>query len=228
MKNVLITGASKGIGRATALLFLLKGYKVYGVDVLESTISHANYVHCGCDISYKSNVQALATQLPKMDIVINNAGIQLSNGIMDVIDVNLRGTINITEEFAFHPDIKSVMMIASVSGSTGSEFPEYVASKGGMIAYMRNVAIRLTKKGYLATCNSLSFGGVTTELNKPVLEDPELWESVMQVTPLKKWMSPEDCAEWIYFMTCVNTFCTGEDIIIDGGESKLNQNFVWP
>ena len=234
MLNVLITGTSKGIGRATAIKFLNAGYRVYGIDRLESTIDSGLYNNCYyhfvMDVADKKAIEELAKsdRVPEMNIVINNAGIQLSETGYDVIDVNLRGTINVTESFAFQPQIRSVVMIASVSGSTGSEFPEYVASKGGMIAYMRNVAIRLPKKGYRATCNSLSFGGVTTELNAPVLEDKKLWKEIMNVTPLKKWMSAEESAEWIYFISAVNTFCSGEDIIIDGGESKLNQNFVWP
>ncbi len=53
---------------------------------------------------------------------------------------------------------------------------------------------------YQATCNSLDFGGVMTELNNPVMEDEKLWNAIMDLTPLKRWMSVEEAAEWIYFM----------------------------
>ena len=156
-----------------------------------------------------------------MNIVINNAGVQ--DG--DDIDVNLKGTISITEHYAIHPAIRSVIMIGSASGHTGSEFPEYAASKGGVLAYTKNVAMRIAP--YQATCNSLDFGGVLTELNRPVMEDESLWNQIMELTPLKRWMTVEEAAQWIYFMSVTNRFCTGQNILIDGLEAG-NCNFIWP
>ena len=141
------------------------------------------------------------------------------------IDVNLKGTISITEHYAIHPAIHSVIMIGSASGHTGSEFPEYAASKGGVLAYTKNVAMRIAP--YQATCNSLDFGGVLTELNRPVMEDQKLWNQIMELTPLKRWMTVEEAAQWIYFMAVINRFCTGQNILIDGLEAG-NCNFIWP
>ena len=143
----------------------------------------------------------------------------------DDIDVNLKGTISITEHYAIHPAIHSVIMIGSASGHTGSEFPEYAASKGGVLAYTKNVAMRIAP--YQATCNSLDFGGVLTELNRPVMEDQKLWNQIMELTPLKRWMTVEEAAQWIYFMAVINRFCTGQNILIDGLEAG-NCNFIWP
>ena len=92
---------------------------------------------------------------------------------------------------------------------------------------MKNVAWRLAKK-YRATVNSISFGGVSTPLNHPVMEKEEAWKQIMDVTPLKKWTSPEEAAEWIYFLTIINSSCTGQDILVDNGEKDLNCTFVWP
>ena len=50
----------------------------------------------------------------------------------------------------------------------------------------------------------------------------------MDVTPLKKWAEPEEIAQWCYFLTVINRSCTGEDILIDNGETHLNATFVWP
>ena len=86
------------------------------------------------------------------------------------------------------------------------------------------MALRIAKYG--ATCNSLDPGGVTTALNAPVMNDPELWSQIMDETPLKRWASPEEIAEWAYFLTVTNSFCTGQSIIVDGGES-INYRFVW-
>lgn len=160
-------------------------------------------------------------ELKPFDIVINNAGVQNEEDI----DVNLRGTIGITEKYGIHPNIRAVLMIGSASGHNGSEFPEYVASKGGVLSYTKNVALRIAKYG--ATCNSLDFGGVLTELNKPVMEDKVLWNETMEQTPLKRWMTVEETADWAYFMTVTNRFCTGQNILIDGLEAG-NAHFVWP
>ena len=163
--NILITGTSSGIGKGCAEYFLKEGHLVYGFDKDTSTISHPAYTHFCLDIRDKSAYPKLSP----VDIVINNAGVQ--DG--DDIDVNLKGTISITEHYAIHPAIHSVIMIGSASGHTGSEFPEYAASKGGVLAYTKNVAMRIAP--YQATCNSLDFGGVLTELNRPVMEDQKLW-----------------------------------------------------
>ena len=215
--NVLITGTSSGIGRGCAEYFLNEGHHIYGFDKDAATIQHPEYTHFCLDIRDKSSYP----ELPPMDIVINNAGVQ--DG--DDIDVNLKGTISITEHYAIHPAIRSVIMIGSASGHTGSEFPEYAASKGGVLAYTKNVAMRIAP--YQATCNSLDFGGVLTELNRPVMEDQHLWNQIMDLTPLKRWMTVEEAAQWIYFMAVINRFCTGQNILIDGLEAG-NCNFIWP
>ena len=215
--NILITGTSSGIGKGCAEYFLKEGHLVYGFDKDTSTISHPAYTHFCLDIRDKSAYPKLSP----VDIVINNAGVQ--DG--DDIDVNLKGTISIPEQYAIHPAIHSVIMIGSASGHTGSEFPEYAASKGGVLAYTKNVAMRIAP--YQATCNSLDFGGVLTELNRPVMEDQKLWNQIMELTPLKRWMTVEEAAQWIYFMAVINRFCTGQNILIDGLEAG-NCNFIWP
>ena len=214
--NILITGTSSGIGKGCAEYFLKEGHLVYGFDKDTSTISHPAYTHFCLDIRDKSAYPKLSP----VDIVINNAGVQDK----DDIDVNLKGTISITEHYAIHPAIRSVIMIGSASGHTGSEFPEYAASKGGLLAYTKNVAMRIAP--YQATCNSLDFGGVLTELNRPVMEDESLWNQIMKLTPLKRWMTVEEAAQWIYFMSVTNRFCTGQNILIDGLEAG-NCSFIW-
>jgi len=216
--KVVVSGSSKGIGKATAQLFLEKGYEVVGLDVLPSDIDNAAYTHFIADVSRPDTLP----DLEDVGILINNAGVQ---DRLDDIAVNLRGSMNVTEKYAFQESIQSVLFIASASAHTGAEFPAYSASKGGILSYMKNVALRLVPFG--ATCNSLSPGGVTTELNRPVMEDPKLWKQIMDVTPLKKWASAQEIAQWCYFMTVTNRSCTGQDILIDNGEKDLNSSFVW-
>ena len=217
--RVLITGSSSGIGRECAVLFLEKGYEVLGIDIKEDTIKHPLYTHFSQDVRDKENLPCI----DGINILITSAGVQNSG---DDISINLKGTINTVEKYGVKEEIESILMISSASAHTGLEFPEYSASKGGVLSYMRNVARRVAKFG--ATCNSISPGGVITDLNKPVMEDEKLWNEIMDLTPLRKWATSREIAEWVYFLTVVNRSATGEDFLIDNGETKLNGSFIWP
>ena len=214
--KILITGTSQGIGKAIAELFLKENHDVIGIDRQESGIAHENYTHYVCDVRDYDRLP----DIKGVNVLINNAGTQNE----DDIDINLKARIHITEKYGVHSEIRSILNIGSASGHTGAEFPEYCASKGGVLAYTKNVAMRVAAFG--ATCNSLDPGGVLTELNECVINDPELWQQIMDETPLKKWATPEEIAQWAYFLTVVNTFCTGQNILVDGGES-INYHFVW-
>lgn len=215
--KVLITGSARGIGRASAEFFMNKGYEVWGMDILPSSIEDERYHHIIADVRKPEDFPELS-----VEILVNNAGVQESG---DDIGINLKGVINVTEHYAIgNPDLKSVVIIGSASAHTGSEFPEYAASKGGLLAYTKNVAGRVAPH---ATCNSIDPGGVTTELNVPVMNDPVLWNQIMELTPLKRWASPEEIAEWVYFVGVTNRFMTGQNLLIDGGEAGAS-NFIWP
>lgn len=215
--DILITGASDGIGRATAEYFLERGHSVVGFDRKPPALAHPNYRHeildiCDAD-AYLEDVQP--------EILINNAGVQDSGRD---IEINLMGTIRITEKYAIaNPRIRAVVIVGSASAHTGSEFPEYAASKGGLLTYTKNAALRLAPR---AVCNSIDPGGVLTDLNRPVMEDPELWNQIMALTPLRRWATPEEIAEWIYFVGVRNRFMTGQNLLIDGGEAG-DAHFVW-
>lgn len=216
---VLITGTSSGIGKAAAELFLKKGYEVAGIDRNPSTLSSQHYHHYQVDMKDKDKLP----EIQDVEILFANAGEQ--NG-PDDIDNNLKGTIHIVEKYAFQNSIRSVLINASSSAHTGFEFPLYSASKAGLLGYMKNVAWRLAK-AYKATCNSISFGGVYTPLNDPVVKDKESFDEIMEVTPLKKWTTLEEASEWVYFLTVINQSCSGQDILVDNGEKDLNCTFVW-
>lgn len=219
--NVLITGSASGIGLECVRKFLSEGHTVFGIDIqpLNDSLGEYknNYFHVFADVRNKES-------LPNsryVDILINNAGAQNSE---DDIDTNLKGIINTTEKYGLQPKIKSIVNMASVSAHTGAEFPRYAASKGGVLAYTKWTANEIAK--YSATCNSLSFGGVLTALNEPVMKDKEKWSEIMRLTPLKKWATPQEAAEWTYFISVINKSMTGQDIIIDNGETSKT-NFVW-
>ena len=214
--KILVTGTSQGIGKAIAELFLENNHQVIGIDRQEKSINHKNYQHYKCDIRDYENLP----EIENVEILINNAGTQNEEDI----DINLKALIHITEKYGIQENIKSILNIGSASAHTGSEFPEYCASKGGVLAYTKNIAIRIAK--YNATANSLDPGGVITPLNECVIKDEKLWQQIMDETPLKRWATPKEIAKWAYFLTVVNTFCTGQNILVDGGES-INYKFIW-
>lgn len=213
---IVISGTSRGIGRAIAERFLSAGHTVWGIDVMGSTIADPAYHHVTADVR-----ELIPASVPDPEVLISCAGTQEEN---DAIDVNLKGAIRFTERFIESPALKSVLFIASASARNGAEFPYYSASKAGVVGYMKNTALNAAKRGI--TCNSISPGGVITASNAHILESEKLYAAVKAETLLNKWAEPEEIAELAYYMTIVNRSITGEDILIDNGE-MLKSNFIW-
>lgn len=213
--KVVISGTSRGIGRAIALEFLANGFIVIGIDKEESSIKNDNYTH------YKMDIRDELPELKDVDIIVSNAGVQDEK---TAIDINLTGNIHFVEKYLSSARLKSVLFLASSSARNGAEFPLYSASKGGLVTYMKNLALRLADRK--VTVNSISPGGVNTPLNQHILDNEELYEKVLSENLFHKWSEPEEIAKWVYFLTVINKSMTGEDILIDNGE-MLKSNFIW-
>lgn len=215
--KIVITGSSSGIGRAVAERFLALGHDVCGIDLLPSSIAHPRYTHFVADVRSAVSLPAIEG----VEILFVNAGTQ--NG--DDIATNLVGAMNTADKYAASPALRSILFNASASAVTGQEFPAYAASKAGVLGYMKNLAIRLAPRG--VTVNAISPGGVLTDSNAPVTRDPAAWEKIMAVTPLKKWATPDEIADWVLFLTLTNRSTSGQNVLIDNGEKDLNPTFVW-
>ena len=216
--RILVTGASSGIGRATANLFINKGHEVIGFDIAPASITDVSYEHYKIDVSCGMNN---LPELKDIDVIVNNAGVQNEEL---ALDVNLKGAIDVCEKYGYRPGIKSIVNVCSTSAHTGAEFTKYTASKGGLLAYTKNLAQRVAQFG--ATCNSISPGGVITPINQHIINDAYLYDLCKEETLLHKWATANEIADWIYFLTVQNKSMTGQDIIVDNGE-MLHYNFIW-
>ena len=214
--NIVVSGAARGIGRAIAERYLQAGDRVFGLDILPGAAEHPNYRHILCDVR-----GGAFPELPDIGVIVSNAG-TLEEA--DAIEVNLLGAMRFTEHYMKSDALRSVLFITSASARNGAEFPRYVASKAGLVGYMKNTALALAKRG--VTCNSISPGGVVTEANRHILDSEALYAAVKAETLLGKWAEPEEIAELAFFLTHVNRSITGEDILIDNGE-MLRSNFIW-
>lgn len=217
-RNVLITGTSSGIGKATAEKFLTEGYNVVGFDIEPATIEHKQYKHYIVDVGDNN---ALPEFEYKFNIIINNAATADEDY---AIRTNLEGYINIAEKYADQPYINCVINVGSISGRDGLDRPKYSASQGGRIAYSKNLAIRLGKK-YHARVNCMSFGAVLSGLEPNLYADSSLVKAVADENLLNKWIKCEEAADWIYFIAVVDKCCTGQDILVDNGE-EANYNWI--
>lgn len=226
MTRVIISGTSRGIGKAVAELFASVRdnhnnlmYDVFGIDknpVESEFLTYApNYHH------YIADVRDTLPDIEFPEIVIANAGTQDDD---ESIDVNLVGLINFCEAYADQPCIQAVCTVASASAHSGAEFPRYTASKGGVVAYTKNLALRVAKYG--AVCNSISPGGVYTPINEHIVQDKNKLDAVLNEAILHRWASAEEIAQWIYFITAVNKSATAQDFLVDNGE-MAKSNFIW-
>jgi len=234
MKTILITGSSRGIGKAVAVLAASKGYKVIvhassDSERLEDTHKEIKgSVKTFFDVSDKKAVDNAVGQLGPIDILINNAGIGRSRNadIADADDeqalkeyrVNVLGTLHCIQ--AVIPGMVergggSIVNVASIKGHynlTSMRSLTYGISKAGVIALTQALA----KEFPTVRINSVSPGYVKTEMSKGW--PPETFEKIKKQTITGRISQPEEIAQAILFLASDDaSYATGTDLLVDGG-----------
>ena len=240
MKTVLITGASRGIGREIAIKFASEGYNVVlnynnSERKAKSICEQIEKLGVKClmvkaDVSIESEVVDMVSLALKtfgnIDVLVNNAGVALSklfqltttDEVARVFGVNTFAVINCSK--AVVPSMISekagkIINISSIWGKVGASMETiYSASKGAVIAFTMALAKELAPSNISVNC--VCPGVIDTDMLLEYTEDDK--KELKQQTPLNRLGAPQDVANAVYFLASDNaTFITGQVITVDGG-----------
>lgn len=242
-KVVLVTGASAGIGRTTALAFAKQGARLAISDVQqqegnalakEITNMGKECIYINCDVGNTKQVEAMIERVVdhfgSLDIAYNNAGIEgemsfLPDGSAEnfdqVINVNVKGVWSCMKYQI--PVMKSqgkgvIINCSSIAGIIGSPgLPVYVASKHGVVGLTKNAALESARDG--VRINAICPAGVQTAmLDRIVANNPELKQQMNDMHPIGRVAQPEEIANAVLFLASdQSSFITGHELLVDGG-----------
>jgi acetoacetyl-CoA reductase len=235
----LITGASRGIGRAIALELASRGATVAvncRSNVIRAEEVKDEIVHRGgasevfqSDVSDGVSVRRLMDEVvgvyEKIDILVNNAGITRDKSIRkmtdadwtEVIDTNLNSAFYCTSAaipYMIERKFGRIVNVASFVGQAGNfGQANYAASKGGLIAFTKVLALELAK--YNITANVIAPGFTATEMTERI--PLEVMEQIKQRIPMHRMALPEEIAKAAAFLICDGDYVTGQQINVNGG-----------
>lgn len=238
-KTVLVTGSSRGIGKAIAVKFAKKGYNViincaHNEEVLLKTKSEIEAYQVPChaylgDMGNIEDARELFCQVKKLygsvDVLVNNAGIAYVGLFTDMTpdDWNKILTTNLTSVYnccsLAVPDMINkkygkIINISSVWGNVGASCEvAYSASKGGMNAFTKALAKELAPSNIQV--NAVACGAIDTEMNR-FLTDEELMQLIDEI-PASRLGKAEEVADLVYHLAYKNEYLTGQIIKLDGG-----------
>ncbi|OOY30826.1 3-oxoacyl-ACP reductase family protein [Thioclava sp. F36-6] len=234
-KVALVTGGSRGIGRAIALALAEQGAKVafchpddaQAHDTLAELQKLTEAESLPADVSDEAQVEgmfdAVMSRFGRIDILVNNAGILRESPIAEtkidefdrVIAVNLRGTFLASRAFVRRAEEGRIINIASDLGFLGrEEMSAYTASKGAIIALTRTLARELAPK---ILVNAIAPGSIETDMTSPASMSPEQL-AIDMATPLARFGQPEDIAAMAcYLAGPQSNFITGQCFGVNGG-----------
>ncbi len=239
-KVALITGGSRGIGKAIALAMAAQGADIAVIysgneQAAQETADKIRAMGCRSEI-YRCNVadfeeaaatvKAVMKEFGTVDILVNNAGITRDNLILmmkeqdfdEVINTNLKGAFNMIRHVSgtmLRKKTGRIINITSVSGMMGNAGQaNYAAAKAGMIGLTKTTAKELASRGI--TCNAIAPGFVETDMAKKLGD--EVLDNAKKAIPLARLGRPEDIANTAVFLASENaSYITGEVIKVDGG-----------
>jgi len=217
-KVAIVTGGNRGIGAAIGDELFNHGY-----EVVRTSTNQLDYMDALSVVRFLKFVK----EFDRIDVLVNNAGINIVNHINTIRDVdwdkvlqvNLTGAMKLTRAVAMkmvaHGEGR-ILNIASIYGLvSASERAAYSASKAGLIGFTRAVALDLAPWGILV--NALCPGFTNTELTRSVLTGDEI-DVLEREIPLGRLATPEEIAKVAYFLCSdENTYITGQSIVVDGG-----------
>ncbi|MGK7919907.1 MAG: 3-oxoacyl-[acyl-carrier-protein] reductase [Trichodesmium sp.] len=235
----IITGASRGIGRAAALALAMEGANVVvnyanssgaAVEVVaEIVAAGGNGMALQADVSQAKDVDALVKEVmekwSRIDILVNNAGITRDTLLLrmkpddwqSVIDLNLTGVFLCTRavsKIMLKQKSGRIINIASVTGQMGNPGQaNYSAAKAGVIGFTKTVAKELANRGI--TANAVAPGFIATDMTK----DLKNAEEIVKFIPLGRYGTPEEVAGMIRFLAADSaaSYITGQVFNVDGG-----------
>ncbi|MGY8945580.1 MAG: 3-oxoacyl-[acyl-carrier-protein] reductase [Flavobacteriales bacterium] len=239
-KTVIITGASRGIGKGIALVLASHGANIafsysQSVDSANKLVSEIIELGVSCK-AYKSNaasfiesqqlIDNVLKDFESFDVLINNAGITKDNLLMrmsetdfdKVIEVNLKSVFNMvkaTQKIFLKKRSGSIINISSIVGLKGNAGQSnYAASKAGIIGFSKSIALELGSRNIRS--NVVAPGFIETEMTAKLNQD--IVNNWIQGIPLKRGGKPEDVANLCLFLASdLSTFITGQVINVDGG-----------
>lgn len=234
-KTILVTGASSGIGQATAIECSKMGAKVVitgrNVERLQETFSQLEgegHVQIVADINKEEDIERLEAECPVIDGLVNNAGRGISrpvnfikpDDLQEVFQTNLFGVALLTKMLLKKKKIAkggSIVFTSSISSyMTAPGLSIYASSKAALSAYMRTCAIELGVKGI--RCNAVLPGMVETKLINGGTYTDEDKQKDMTLYPLGRYGRPTDIAHGIiYLLSDASVWVTGLELVIDGG-----------
>ncbi len=229
-KSILITGGTRGIGKAISLLFLQKGYRVYATyksdEASAQELQKLGVQTFQVDVSNEEQVVALLKKIDGVDVLVNNAGISLIKQLQDVtydefqkvISTNLGGAFLCAREAAKYmisSQSGAIINISSVWGEVGASCESvYAASKAGLIGFTKSLAKELGWSGIRV--NSISPGVIDTQMNAHFSQE-EMAELINEI-PAGRLGLGEDVAKAVLFLV-ENDYVTGTNISVNGGFS---------